>query len=350
MLKILHTADLHLDSPFAAFSYEEAAGMRGLQRQIPGELARLCREKQADLLLIAGDVFDSQKVYPETLDALRDALGQCEAEIFIAPGNHDPATVNSVWVKENWPENVHIFTGDMTCIALPKLGCRIWGAGFRGSEAYDLLQPIPKAEDGFLEVGLFHGDPVNDGPSHAISAQTLQTCGLDYLALGHIHKGSGLQKSGKTYYGWPGCPMGRGFDECGPKGLWYVELDETGCRQEFLPLPYPRYEILSLDVHDLTVPKAAEGSCCCLILTGESDPVDVAAVEEKLSHHFRYLEVRDGTTPKRDLWSGCGEQSLRGLALAKLKKQYDEAPEEEQPVILQAVRCLLAALEGREQP
>lgn len=349
MLKILHAADLHLDSPFAAFSPEEAAKSRAQQRQIPMELVRRCNDLGCHLLLLAGDVLDGERVYPETVEALQKAFAQCKAQVFIAPGNHDPATAQSIWLTEQWPENVHIFTGPMTCVTLPALRCRVWGAGFRAAEAYDLLQPVPQADDGFWEVGVFHGDPVSDGPYHPISIEQLRACGLHYLALGHIHKGSQLQKAGKTWYGWPGCPMGRGFDECGQKGVWYVELGET-CRKEALPLPFPKYEILTLSAEALAIPKDAEGSICCLILTGEAEPVDVEAVAARLSDRFLRLEVRDATTPRRDLWAGCGQQTLRGQALAYLKAQYDRAEEAEQPIIAQAVRCLLAALEGREQP
>ena len=349
MLKLLHAADLHLDSPFAAFSYEEAARMRGLQRQIPQMLVDLCREKRCGILLLAGDVFDSQTVYPETLEALRDAFGQWEGEVFIAPGNHDPATETSVWLKENWPENVRIFKGNWTSVTLEQQNCRIWGAGFRGVDAYDLLQPIaPK--DGLWEVGVLHGDTENDSTYNPISRESLQNCGLHYLALGHIHKASALQKAGKTCYGWPGCAMGRGFDECGQKGVWYVELDEQGCRQEYLPLPLPKFEILKVDAENLTIPAEVEGSICSMILTGEADGVDREAIRETLADRFLHLEVRDATTPKRDIWADCGSSTLRGIALSHLKQQYDKAEEGEKSVILQGARALLAALEGREQP
>ena len=227
--------------------------------------------------------------------------------------------------------------------------CRIWGAGFRDTDAWGLLQPIEPIA-GIWEGGVLHGDPENDSTYNPISKESLQNCGLDYLALGHIHKGSALQKAGKTHFGWPGCTMGRGFDECGKKGVWYVELDEQGCRQEFLPLPLPKFEILKLDMEDLTVPPDAEGSICCLILTGEADGVDTDAVYGKLADKFFHLEVRNATTPKRDLWADCGTGTLRGIALSHLKQQYDGAEESEKPVILQAAKVLLAALEGREQP
>lgn len=349
MLRILHGADLHLDSPFSAFSLEEGAKFRKLQREALLELTEKCRQLHCDLLLLAGDVFDGTPV-PETVEALQEALANCGAQVFIAPGNHDPYTTRSVWADAHWPENVHIFGGEMTAVTLPSLSCRVWGAAFRGIEAEGLLKPILSAEDGFLEIGVFHGDPVNDGPYHPISRETLMTCGLDYLALGHIHKESTLEKAGKTFYGWPGCAMGRGFDECGEKGVWYIELEKGNCRQSFLPLSFPRYEILTLPADRISIPPETEGSICVLVLTGESDPVDTKAVENRLKDRFLSLEVRDATTPKRDLWAGCGEQTLRGMALAHLKETYDRTQEGEKPVVLQAVRCLLAALEGREQP
>ena len=349
MLRILHGADLHLDSPFSALPSQEGAKFRKLQRETFLEMTEKCRQYHCDLLLLAGDVFDGTP-NPETVEVLQEALGNCGAEVFIAPGNHDPYTARSVWADAHWPENVHIFGGEMTSVTLPRLQCRVWGAGFRGMEAEGLLKPVPKAEDGFLEVGVFHGDPVNDGPYHPISRETLINCGLDYLALGHIHKQSKLEKFGKTFYGWPGCAMGRGFDECGKKGVWYIQLEEGNCRQEFLPLSFPRYEILTLPAEDISIPAEAEGSICVLVLTGESDPVDTKAVEQQLKDRFLSLEVRDSTTPKRDIWAGCGSQTLRGMALARLKEKYDMAEETAKPVVLQAVRCLLAALEGREQP
>lgn len=349
MLKLLHAADLHLDSPFAAFSPEEAAKLRGLQRQIPQMLIDCCREKQCEILLLAGDVFDGPRIYPETVEALRDAFGQWEGEVFIAPGNHDPATETSLWVAESWPENVHIFTKSWTSVALQEKHCRIWGAGFQSREAYDLLRPIEPAAD-LWEVGVLHGDPVNEGPYDPISAESLETCGLHYLALGHIHKGASLQKAGSTFYGWPGCPMGRGFDECGQKGVWYVQLDETGCRQEFVPLSLPRFEILTADAEALTVPPEAEGSICCLVLTGEADGVDTEYIRRQLADRFLHLEVRDATTPRRNPWADCGSNTLRGIALSHLKKQYEEGEEAEKNLYLQAAKILLAALEGREQP
>ena len=345
MLRILHAADLHLDSPFGSVPAEQAAFCRDRQRLLPDLLADLCNSRNCDLLLLAGDVFDGTPT-PETAEVLRRALGRCRAEVFIAPGNHDPYTAGSLWAKTLWPEHVHVFSGDMTCFTLPHLGCRVWGAAFRDREAADLLRPIPLSDDGFLEIGVFHGDPVNRGTYHYIAPQLLQTCGLDYLALGHIHQAFEPEQMGTTHYGWPGTPMGRGFDECGEKGVLYVELEKGRFETTFLPLNNPKFEVFTCPAEALHLPPGTEQTLCRLILTGESDPVDVSAVEQALQDRFLYLEIRDETTPRRNIWEACGEQTLRGLALSRLKAQYDLGDTAAEL----AARYVLAALEGREQP
>ncbi len=346
MLRILHAADLHLDSPFASLTPEQAAQRRALQRKLPQVLAELCAKNRCDLLLLAGDVFDSRTVCPETIEALQTAFARCRIPVFIASGNHDPYVPDSPWAICPWPDNVHIFTGAMEAVTLPDLRCRIWGAAFRGREAHELLQPIPKAADGFTEIGLFHGDPLHPGDYHYITPQTLAACGLDYLALGHIHKASLPQKTGKTWYGWPGTPMGRGFDETGEKGVFLVELDGT-CKTRFIPMPVPRYEILELSADDPKIPPQYEQTICRIVLTGEADAVD-SSVWDTI---FLAWELRDETTPKSDLWAHCGDGTLRGLTLQTLKAQLDTASTaDERRLLVQAARYALAALEGRDAP
>jgi len=349
MLRVIHAADLHLDSPFASLPPAQAVRRRKQQRRILQEITTLCGS--ADLVLLAGDVFDDRNVRPETVELMQTLFAQWKIPVFIAPGNHDPYTDTSLWSRVPWPENVHIFTGAMDAVELPHLRCRVWGAAFREREAAELLRPIPKSHDGFLEIGVFHGDPVYNSPYHSISAETIRDCGLDYLALGHIHKGQLPKQLGRTYYGWPGVTMGRGFDETGEKGLFLVALDRGICETKFVPLALPRYEILTMDVGDFEVPPRYVQTICRLVLTGESDPVDTAALQDRLSEQFLHLEIRDETEPPRDIWESCGDSTLRGLSMASLKARFDaaETPEQRQ-LLTMAARYALAALEGREMP
>ncbi len=358
MLSIFHTADLHLDAPFAGLTPEQGALRRDEQRKLLLHLAQLCREKSCDLWLMAGDVFDGTSVRPETVEALQTAFAQCGAQVFVAPGNHDPYTPASPWHLADFPENVHIFSGDMEAVALPELQCRVWGAGFRGQQAFDLLRPIPENPDGFWEIGVFHGDPLYPSVYHPIAKQTLQTCGLDYLALGHIHKTALPKQAGRTWYGWPGAGVARGFDETGARCAFSVELSENGCVTEPIVLPGLRYEVLTVPAGDdpetavkTALPVDSRETVCRVTLTGETEPFDREALEQTLSELCFALELRDETTPPRAIWADCGEETLRGLALSTLKQQLDNAqsPQEARELAL-AARYVLAALEGREEP
>lgn len=343
MIRILHGADLHLDSPFSAMTAEDAAKSRALQRQLPGALVQLANEKDCHLLLLAGDVFDSAAVYPETVQALQTALASFRGHVFIAPGNHDPYTVGSVWARTQWPENVHIFREDCQCIELPELGCCVHGGAFLSEECYE---PIPQIRrQGYVHIGVFHGELTTQSPYRPIDKEEIRLSGLDYLALGHIHQRSMPRQYGSTWFGWPGVAMGRGFDETGACGALYVQLENGGCAAQFLPLQAPVYEILR--VASGTEPDFGAdsgGKHCRIHLVGQEDEETAEELYWRWAPRFLSLQIVDERTPARDLWEACGDGTLRGLALDALKAT-------EPPALAElAAAYLLAALEGREEP
>ena len=349
MITILHAADLHLDSPFAGLTPELAQQRRQQQRQLPAMLVDLCIRHRCDLLLLAGDVFDGARVSPETVEALQEAFQRCPAQVLIAPGNHDPYEETSPWLQAQWPEHVHIFGGPVSCVELPELGCRVWGSGFTGAACEDSLPTVSHSD--VLQIGVFHGDPLTPGPYRHIAPRVLETCGLDYLALGHIHKPCLPRKAGRTWYAWPGVAMGRGFDETGVHGVICARLADGRCEAEFLPLPGPRYERLTLQAGSPWQPPADSPELICrLTVKGEAEPAELARLRAELEPQFLALELRDETVPPTDLWATCGDGTLRGLALETLKAQYDAAEPEQRRCIALAARYVLAAVEGRDAP
>ena len=130
-MRVLHAADLPLDSAFAALSADRARQRRRESREILNTLAQLAQREQVDLVLLAGDLFDGERVYPETVEQLKSALENMTCPVFISPGNHDPYTKNSPYAKEEWPENVHIFRAEeLTAVPIPTLNCVVYGAAF----------------------------------------------------------------------------------------------------------------------------------------------------------------------------------------------------------------------------
>lgn len=362
MPKIVHAADLHLDSAFGGLGPEKARQRRSESRDLVDRLAELVVREGAETVLLSGDLFDGDRVYPETLERLRAALARMACPVLIAPGNHDPFTPRSPYEKLVWPENVHIFRREqLRAVALPDLGCVVHGAAFEeSSRTSQALADTVLPPDGLVHLICLHGDVTNPQSAYGpITQEQIGRCGADYLALGHIHQASGVQRRGGTWWAYPGCPEGRGFDELGEKGVLVGTVEKGGAEMRFVPLCRRRYHILQIDVTDRSpcealsagLPATADQDVCRVIFTGETEGqgVDLPAVESAFQDRVFALELRDQTRPAQSIWARAGEESLRGLFLRELRQRYDQAATEEERVqIAQAVRFGLAALEGRD--
>ena len=357
MLKMIHGADFHLDSPFSGLTPQRAAQRRGELRQLPQRLADLARERSADLVLLSGDLLDSQHIYRETAQALAQALGSISCPVFIAPGNHDPWFPRSVYATLDWPDNVHIFSSQtMEKVDLPQLGCTVWGRAFGDShQDRSPLEGWAAPSDNQIHLACLHGEVASQSSYGPISRDEIAASGLNYLALGHIHQASGLQREGKTYWAYPGCPEGRGFDETGEKGVLFVEVEPERVTSQFIPLCRRRYEIIRVDLTGLqdpaaavrvALPEHAEAYILRILLTGEGSQPDLAALERTLAPLCYGLTLQDHTRLPRQLWGRRDEDSLTGLFLQAMWEKCQSEPDN--PLYQLCARYGLAALENRE--
>jgi hypothetical protein len=120
-----------------------------------------------------------------------------------------------------------------------------------------------------------------------------------------------------------------------------------------------RYETLAVDVTGddpllaihTQLPDDSVRNIYRITLTGELDEApDLSRLRQNLSELFFELQLRDETRTRQSLWEKAGDDTLRGLFLKKLKRQYDEAPDESaRREIEQAARWGLAALDNREE-
>lgn len=239
-VRILHAADLHLDSPFEALTLAQAAQRRREQRDLLRALPELARTHGAQIILLAGDLLDSASPYPETAKALAETFDGCGAEVFLAPGNHDYYSAGAPYARLTFPENVHIFRSPrIEAVTLPELGVRVWGAAFTDSRCPGLLRgfSVPK-QAGLLDVLCLHGEVGNPASAYdPVSAAELAASGLDYAAFGHVHRFGGVQRAGGTVYAWPGCMEGRGFDETGKRVCCSWTSLRATCRRGLCPCP-----------------------------------------------------------------------------------------------------------------
>ncbi len=346
-MKILHAADLHLDTPFTGRSDEDVRYLKKALLTVPEQITALCRLHGCDLLLLAGDLFDGP-ASRESIDALKAALADVQIPVFISPGNHDFCSPDSPYLRDIWPENVHIFTkSDISSVAVPGLDCRVYGAGFESMDCRALLEHFRLEGSERYQIGLLHGDPVQkNSPYCPISQEQVAASGLDYLALGHVHKG-GSFTAGGTLCGWPGCPMGRGNDELGEKGVYLVALEEKAAIT-FLPLEGPRFYDLEAEVLDTpenavraALPPVGSEDFYRITLIGEAEAFDISALSFPA---FPHLELRDRTAPPVDIWSRMGADNLEGVFFQML---HDTLPSDPETAAL-AAKIARKILDGRE--
>ena len=316
-MKILHSADWHLDSPFAGHSEENQHLLRRLLRRIPDKLADLCIREKCDLVVLCGDLFDGIPT-PESLHVLRSALRRMEVPVVIAPGNHDFCSPNSPYSTEEWPENVHIFTKpQITSLAFPELDARIYGAGYEAMDCPGLLKDFQRSGNERWHIGALHGEISISSPYCPMTKDQIRQSGLDYLALGHIHKAGSL-RCGKTLSAWSGCPMGRGYDELGIKGAIIAEFSED-VRASFVALDTVRFydEVAEVDSDPLLavtgiLPATQSADFYRVTLTGYCSQVDLQHIRSQFPH-IPNLILRDETLPELDLWSCIDEDSFEGV-------------------------------------
>jgi DNA repair exonuclease SbcCD nuclease subunit len=352
-MKILHSADLHLDAPFTGRTEVQAKALKQTLLKVPGLLAELCRREDCDLVLLSGDLFDG----PWTRDsflALRNALEEMAVPVFISPGNHDFLSPTSPYLTERWPKNVHIFTHpELETLVIPTLDCRIYGAGYRSMDCPALLDDFRAEGTERWHIGILHGDPTQaSSPYCPITANQVQESGLHYLALGHIHK-TGSFRAGETLCAWPGCPMGRGFDELETKGALIVTLEDT-VSTNFVPLDTikffdyetppgidPRTTLTSL------LPALSDRNFYRVTFTGESPALDMESLQAAFSQ-FPNLELRDRTVPPLDIWGSASDDTLEGVYFRLLKDAITDSDAATQEILTLAARISRQILDGQE--
>ena len=333
-MKLLHAADLHLDSAFAGLPEEKAALCRQESRDILRRMVDWANDHEADVMLLAGDLFDSDRLYSQTARTLALTLGRFRGRIFLAPGNHDFYAPGSGYSAVEWPENVHIFTSRTPqTVLLPEWNASVTGIAFTTAEEWEPFAGAAFAgSEAAVRLGVVHGE-VTRGESkyRAISPAEIGKTDLTYLALGHVHRYGGVQRAGTTAYAYPGCLPGRGFDETGDKGFLFGDVTAEGADLEFIPFARRRYQSVTADVTDC-------------------DPAEAVrqALEGELAGLCASLTLTDETYPEEDVWARCGEDSLRGLFLQDLREQYAAADEEGKKQVLRAARFGLAALDNRD--
>lgn len=293
---IFHTADNHLNSPLKTRLNEKQA--EKLNAELLFAFEEICeeaRKEHAEIVIIAGDLFDGKKVNGNVLQRVKRIVENYSSLTFLyVYGNHDYDQTHNLF--ELFPENFIVMPADKSIKRNNVL-------------FYSYSQNVPVFDRTDFNVVIGHGQTVKSESFNRdeINLSFLKNKNIDYLALGHIHKFSLDKLDERCYYAYPGCPMGRGFDECGQKG--YIKIDTDKKTFDFIPLPTRRFYIESVDVAPYSSSYELEkvlkeklnfeqNSLVRLVLTGvtaSKDQTDFSYILEYFKEKFFYFELIDET-------------------------------------------------------
>ena len=269
ILRFVHAADLHLDSPFRGIRSEAPAHVADALGRATFAAYRniidLCLQERVDALLVAGDIYDgadrSLRAQLRFVDGLAQ-LDEAGIRSFICHGNHDP--LDGWEARLDLPEGCVRFGPEVEGFPVfpdePERAT-VYGVSYPTREVRENLAPHfagPGPGQGF-RIGLLHANVGGnrDHDSYApCSVADLAETGLDYWALGHVHTRQTLREAGPTIV-YPGNPQGRHPNEPGARGVYLVEVDDQGgILLEFRPMDLVRWETLSLDIGALETEQA----------------------------------------------------------------------------------------------
>jgi DNA repair exonuclease SbcCD nuclease subunit len=194
-----------------------------------------------------------------------------------------------------------------------------------------LLEGFHAQGDARYHIGVLHADPTKtSSPCCPVTVKEIEHSRLDYLALGHIHK-SGFVHFGQTLCAWPGCPMGRGYDETGDKGAYIATLGKE-VQVEFVDLDTPRFYDIQTDNPDQALPALGNSDFYRITLTGTEDGTNLESLYHRYSD-FPHLTLRDRRTPAARLWDCIHNDTLEGAYFCSLKDTLEGADADTQAII-----------------
>ncbi len=259
MLRFIHAADIHLDSPLLGLERYEGAPveqLRGATRQAFDNLVQLAIRERVAFVLIAGDLYDGNwrdhntgLYFVNQISRLREH----GIAVYLIAGNHDAA--NKMTRSLRLPPNP---SGDSPLLdhnaaetrVLDDLGVAIHGHSFANASVADnLARMYPDAIRGLFNIGLLHtsleGDAQHD-PYAPCTCDDLRARQYQYWALGHIHQRRVIVDD--PFVGYCGNVQGRHIRESGPKGCWLVTVDDRQrVTTDFQPLDVVRWEVCDVD-------------------------------------------------------------------------------------------------------
>ena len=351
-MKLIHCADLHLDSPLEAnLPPEKVRGRRAELLNTFAKLVRLADEGGVSAILIAGDLFDSDHITKKTEKYVMDLIAaHPDLYFFYLAGNHDRG--NRLSYAEDKPKNLCTF-GDAW------QSYQFGDVVITGSERPD-ADTLSLREDA-VNIVMMHGqERAGRGAAgeDVIRFAKLKNKNVDYLALGHLHDYRTAVIDTRCTACYSGCLEGRGFDECGQKGYVLLEVNKGRVQHSFVPMSRRVLHTVECDVTGLlsqleleervlsSVEEIPGTDLVKVVLVGQCQAEaekDLVHLTDVLSERFYYAKIYDNTRLLILPESYRNDVSLKGEFVRRVMASGLSEAEKER-----VIACGFRALMGEE--
>jgi DNA repair exonuclease SbcCD nuclease subunit len=366
----IHTSDIHLDMPFSSLGNEEIATQR--RQELLDALFSIldvAKLQNVNLLFISGDLFEHDYVKKSTILSIKNKFSELyKTEIIICPGNHDKPVENSYYKSTSWSKNVHIVEDVHTPLFFDELNCCIYSMGVSHSVQNDLsFLSQQKLDNSKFNLLAFHGTvdlPFAEHNYNSISSDCLFSLGMDYIALGHMHNFSHMQRDGMNIIN-PGSPEPLGFDEEGQhgyiQGRLYISDDKQKCCEwSYINSAKRCYHNVDINItgcgSDYEVQdkinkslQPQSGHLYCLTINGfipKDYNIDIKKLEQRLKTDYYFLKLKNETQEQYDFREYLEDPGIKGeFVRILLDKLESEANQDKRETILLAMQFGLSAIE-----
>ena len=317
-IKVIHTGDIHLGLQFKNINFDsDFSRQRRLEIWNTFErILKRCDEKEIELLLIAGDLFEEDYF---TIGDMKRIEGKFrllkKTKVVIATGNHDPINKNSLYNLVEWSSNVYIIKeNSYTKIELEDIKTTVWGLSWdKKEEKRNLLEDIHIDNTENINILLAHGDMYNKNSNYMpIELDNIKKAKFNYVALGHIHKHEFIDEK----IAYCGSPEALDFGETGSHGIIEGEISKTETRMNFVPFSERQFiqkEVTlneNMNYHDIInniIYSESEENRFKNLYRVNIDGVidkDLSITEDMINEIkslFTYVEIIDDTIPDYDI-------------------------------------------------
>lgn len=358
-MKIIHCADIHLDSKMESNLSKEKARERRNEILITFEkMVEYAKENDVKIIIIAGDLFDKKNVTIKAKKIVKNAIQTNQDIDFIyLKGNHDES--GFLDEEEQIPENLKTFNKEnWTTYNYGEI--TISGIEFGEKSNYEIYNSL-MLEKNKTNIVVMHGQEMQTDKrdkTEIINLKELKNKNIDYLALGHIHQYKEEKLDNRGKYCYSGCLEGRGFDECGSKGFVMLDIEGNTIKTKFIPFAKRTLHEVKVDITgDVTNNQIEEkiiaqtqdiskDDLVKVILTGKIEletEKDIQYLTQKLEDSFYFIKIKDNTQIKIDYMKYKYDASLKGEFIRLVLEQDLEEDEK-----AQIIQTGIKALSGEE--